>query len=389
MILSRYILRETVKTQIVLFVILVAIFLCQSFVQILRNATKGDIPVQFISEFLVLSIPNMAILVLPLTIYLAILFTHSRLGSDSEMVVMKSVGITPNRILFDSFKLGIVTAIIALVNSMYFVPKAQVIQESLLEDAKNNSSYFALDSGKFIRVPNRNMVVYFDDVLAAKNTFSKENLSKLKGAKETRTFDGVYLFILDDENSKNPEIVSYAKDGFIKQDEEGIMWFVMQNGMTYIGPSKDEQYSTLAFDDYHIWLSDSKEEAKQLKISSVSTSSLIDIDTPAAIAEFQWRINVALAIPILTLIIVPLSTVKPRSGRFARLFPAILIYGSYFLFLAAMRNMIETQTIGAFPGLYIVPTVYMLLFAIPCNLVETKWYKAYQLNKIRKTQRVK
>ena len=65
---------------------------------------------------------------------------------------------------------------------------------------------------------------------------------------------------------------------------------------------------------------------------------------------------------------VPLSMVNPRQGRFARLMPAILIYAAYYLFLMSVRNFINTGVFGIFPGLYIVPLLFLLLVAIPLNL---------------------
>ncbi|MBQ2183360.1 MAG: LptF/LptG family permease, partial [Lachnospiraceae bacterium] len=55
---------------------------------------------------LMLSIPNMSILMIPLTVYLGILVAHARLGADSEFVVMKSLGVTPFSILKGAFILG-------------------------------------------------------------------------------------------------------------------------------------------------------------------------------------------------------------------------------------------------------------------------------------------
>ena len=48
--------------------------------------------------------------------------------------------------------------------------------------------------------------------------------------------------------------------------------------------------------------------------------------------------------------------------------PAIVIYVAYYLFLMSLRNLILTDTIPLYPGLYVVPLVFLLFVAIPLNL---------------------
>lgn len=47
-------------------------------------------------------------------------------------------------------------------------------------------------------------------------------------------------------------------------------------------------------------------------------------------AEFHWRLAIPLAIPLMTLIAVPLARVNVRQGKFAKVFPAVLLYLGYF-----------------------------------------------------------
>ena len=344
MILNRYILKETIKMQVIFYIILNAIFLCQSFIQILRSASKGDIPAQLVTEMLMLSIPNMSILMIPLTVYLGILVAHARLGADSEFVVMKSLGVTPFSILKGAFILGVFTAVVALFNSLYLVPKAQAKQETLLQDARENSSYFAINSGQIIRFGNNRLIAYIDDV-------NDEKSNKVSSKKDLRKMENVYLFMPQTSRQKRPTTIGYAEKGYVTQDEDNIMWLVLEDG---------------------------------IKINAVPTSELLTMSGPVATAELQWRLCVALAIPILTLIVVPLANVRPRQGKFAKFLPALMIYGSFFLLMVSLKHLISKGIFPAFPGLYILIFAYFVLFAVPLNMTETKWYKKYQLQKIRK-----
>jgi lipopolysaccharide export system permease protein len=381
LILSRYIFKEILKTQLSLFVILTAVFLCQSFVQILTRATKGDIPASLVTQVLMLSIPNMSVFMLPLTVFLAVLITHARLSGDSEMVVMRSFGVSPLRNLTISFVVALVTAAVALFNSMYLLPMSMQKQANLLDDAKENASYFALDSGKFIKLGGgtSRVVAYVDELTKGEGkidlSYDKNDKDKKDDghSDELRRMKNIYLFFRG--NDRYPPTYAVASGGNIAKDKDGIMWFIITNGKSYTGPNNNEQYAITNFDEYRFWISESNDEAKAVKPSVKNSTELIANGDRASQAELQWRISVAVAIPVLTLIVVPLGGVKPRQGKFTKLLPALLIFGSYFLFCGALKNLVDRGSFPVYPGLYLVPVLFLLFFAIPLNLVETQWYR--------------
>lgn len=82
----------------------------------------GAIPTQLVSEMLALNIPSMALLMLPISLFIAILFAHGRLYAESEMTVMKAIGIGPASIMRSTQWLAAITMVIAIVNSMCDCP---------------------------------------------------------------------------------------------------------------------------------------------------------------------------------------------------------------------------------------------------------------------------
>jgi lipopolysaccharide export system permease protein len=77
------------------------------------------------------------------------------------------------------------------------------------------------------------------------------------------------------------------------------------------------------------------------------------------VAELQWRISVILLIPVLTLLAVPLSKVDPRQGRFARLVPAALLYGLYFMLLQVSRDAVEDGSLSPVIGMWWVHLIFV------------------------------
>ncbi len=98
-------------------------------------------------------------------------------------------------------------------------------------------------------------------------------------------------------------------------------------------------------------------------IRTLPFSRLLPFNNPdlRKAAELQWRISVPLMVLTLTLIAVPLSRVNPRSGKFARLLPAILIYIVYANFMFVTRNWIIAGKLPIWIGMFGLHLIVALL----------------------------
>ena len=100
------------------------------------------------------------------------------------------------------------------------------------------------------------------------------------------------------------------------------------------------------------------------KINAISSFDLMN-KVPSELksaysANMHWRIAFPLACIILIFIAVPLSVVKPRQGKFAKLLPALMLFLGYLLLLTSMRSAIEKNAIPNVIGLW--PIHFSALF---------------------------
>ena len=79
--------------------------------------------------------------------------------------------------------------------------------------------------------------------------------------------------------------------------------------------------------------------------------------------------------------------INPRQGKFARLGPAILLFVSYYLALLSIRNLLNSEKIPLYPGMYIVPVIYLLFVAVPLNIDMKKRVKRKKSNIVVKTEK--
>lgn len=71
MIAFRYLFWETFKTQLAVLFVLLLIFVSQNFIEVLGAAASGSIPASLVGKLLLLNMPDMATLMLPISLFWA------------------------------------------------------------------------------------------------------------------------------------------------------------------------------------------------------------------------------------------------------------------------------------------------------------------------------
>lgn len=133
-------MRETLKSQLAILFILLLIFFCQKLVRILGAAVDGDIPANLVLSLLGLGVPEMAQLILPLSLFLGLLMTLGKLYTESEITVMHACGLSKAVLVKAAMILAVFTAIVAAVNVMWAGPWSSRHQDEVLAEAKANPS---------------------------------------------------------------------------------------------------------------------------------------------------------------------------------------------------------------------------------------------------------
>lgn len=357
--LSKYIFKDTVKTQFAIFAVLMLIFMSQTFIKFIGRAAKGSIPAELVSQLMSLSIPSMANFMLPLSLFLALLFSIGSFCSQSEMVVMRSVGYSRVRLLSIACWMAFGTGLLSLACTTVLSPWCEAKQLELIDKAKSDPSFFALESGKFLNLMDT--VIYIDK-------FDDTN---------DKTMHQIYIFNQGDQGKNIAPSVTISSEGIINYDNNDLMWLSLKNGLRYEGPNKQNRFQVSEFGEYSALVPESNSVRDDLKVSAKSTMQLYKDKSSADIAELQWRIAQPISIFVLVLLVVPLSMVNPRQGRFAKFLPAIAIYISYYLFAFGLKSSIAREHFPLFPGVFLVPLMYFIIFSIPLNLTDTEWVRKF------------
>ncbi|RJG51526.1 LPS export ABC transporter permease LptF [Motilimonas pumila] len=326
MILFRYIFKETFKTQMGVLFVLLLIFVSQKFVRVLADAVSGNIPHDLVFTILWLNLPSLATLMIPISLFIGVLFAHGRLHAESEIVVMTACGYSPRRILNATMALAICTAIAAGFNTFYISPMANEKERKVFEEAEADAGLATLIEGQFHSLPDNAGVVYVEKY---------EKGFRLKN-----------LFAAHWPNSpdRRPSTIT-AKSGRVTE-ENGAKILTLYDGYRYEGESGRKDYQVTQFESFSLILENKDVKEARRKVDTIPTLELIGSDDLSHQTELQWRMALPISILVLTIVVVPMASVNPRQGRYAKLLPALLLYLSFFLLLSASRSGIED---GSFP----------------------------------------
>jgi len=347
-IIFRYLLKEVAKTQIAVFLVIMTIFISNKFVRVLDDASEGGIPGHLVMTFIGLKIPDLAGMILPLSFFLGVLLAYGRIYAENEMTVLHACGVSEWYVVRVTLILGVVTALITGIFTLYLSPMANEYEYQIKEQIAADSGLSSLIAGRFQTTGNKKAVVFIHDKNRNDNTFEKVFVAQLP----------------DKEKSSRSVIDSslvYAQNGQVVEDDTGTQRLILSEGTRYQNDIENKQFRQVAFDKYYIQIQDQKVAHKRRKLSAIPSSELFKEKTPEASAESQWRIAFPLACIIMTLVAVPLSVVNPRQGKFGKMLPAILLFLSYFLLLTAIRSGIEKGTVPQIIGLWPVHLIVLIL----------------------------
>ena len=151
---SRYVLRQLLGPLAFTTVALLAVvWLTQSlsFVDMIIN--RGLSAIRFIYLLLLLT-PGFLLLIIPIALFSAILYTYHRLTYDSEIVVMRAAGISQNSLAVPALALAGMAAVFGYLLSLYLMPLGFRTFKDLQWVIRSNQAAVLLQDGAFNPIGN-------------------------------------------------------------------------------------------------------------------------------------------------------------------------------------------------------------------------------------------
>jgi lipopolysaccharide export system permease protein len=359
-IVTRYLTKEVYITLCVVTGVLVLIFLSNQFIRYLGYAAAGKYSGMIVLKIMALQIPYLLGLLLPVSLFLAIMLAYGRLYADSEMTVLFACGMSKTRLIGITLALSLIVAIFVGILSFYVNPKLLVYQEQL-RAAEANSLLDTVMPGRFYVVDKGNQVYYVEETSSDRKYLKNVFMAQYQQPKKT---EGKVA----KDQPPPPKVwgvVAAARGYQAINSETGDNFLVVEDGNRYVGAPGEKDFQLIQFERYGLRLLDQtiRLPSRSAMLSNKQLWSIHATD-PEAAAELQWRLSAPLSVPLLALLAVPLSRIPPRRGRYIHLLPAIMLYALYANMMFVAKDWIEHKVISPQLGLWWLQGLILLLALI-------------------------
>jgi lipopolysaccharide export system permease protein len=316
-------------------VVLLVVMVGVSFGELLNDIAGGRVPSGLLWVLIFLKMPEVLATILPLSVFIAVIWGLGRFYRDQEMAVMRSSGFHWRMMLRPLTHLLVPVAVLLLFIGLYLAPSASSLALQKMEDAFRNASEWGLQTGQFHVLQGGDMVLYVASV-----------------EKDGRTLKHVFIQQLNGDR----EQVWVAEQGYYWLDPEtGARYLTLENGQITEGGADSMDYGIMEFSRNDLRMPEiERRKKKKISLESTSSSELMFSSTPVEAAEWQWRLAPALTAIVLGLLAIPLSHSAPREGRGGRALLGVLAYVVYVNVLYMSRNWIATGDIPPLPGMWLV-----------------------------------
>ena len=238
--LHRYILRQLAGPFLFFRLSLTGVvWITQSlrFVDLIIN--KGLPPGPFFYMTLLI-LPGVLTIILPVALFSAVLYTYYRLGTESELVVMSSAGMSMQAVMRPALVAAGVLTLASYVLTLFLMPAGYREFRIMKTELRSNLSYILLQEGSFNTIGNR-LTVYI---------------------RERRTGGVLRGILVHDNRDPRRPITMMAESGALTHTDSGPR-FVMVNGNRQQIDQASGRLSMLYFDKYTLDLSQFVTDAGQ------------------------------------------------------------------------------------------------------------------------------
>ncbi|MDH5612583.1 MAG: LPS export ABC transporter permease LptF [Gammaproteobacteria bacterium] len=342
-IIDRYIGQEIIISWVSVLFVLVMVVVSADAVHLLAWLVDGRIPVDMFLALLLSNFYEFTVMLVPLSLLLGILLAFGRLYKDSEMTAVMSAGLGPIQWYRPLLLVAVPTTLLMFYLTLFVIPSVVGHRDGMMTDIKNRTELSALFAGRFNQSREGNAIFFLESQ-----------------SKDGQVMDHVFYQQVNDEVAQ----VDIAKRARNHHDNNGRDYMVMESGRHYEGEPGSKLYKITEYKEYGIYIPGSKDVSATLSVKAMPSEQLWASNLPRHQAELQWRLTVPVATLIIAILALPLSQTTPRSGRYANLGWAILLYLVYSNLLSMAYNWIIKERVPAWVGTWWVHLVALALLFI-------------------------
>lgn len=314
-ILSKSLNIEVLKSTAGVLLIFFFLVVSSRFVGYFEQASEGLIDPNLIYKIVILRFPDFITLLLPLSFFLGVVITMSRLYSDREIYGFFTGGLSEIDFLKYLLPQSLLFFFLTLLLSIYVAPYTKELSKEMISLDSLQEQFESIKPNQVFPLKNNEGFVFIKD-------------------KQESVFDEVVLYITNEDYSS---IV--VADQLSYDDLNSIMNLNFKNGSMYQGLFEEGSSVVSTFKNLKIPVS-----TEENSVTGLSFARLFDYSARSTKSQMQWNISIPITIFILLIIGINLSKVEPRQGRLSVLLPAIFVYILYLSLLILARESFDNNS---------------------------------------------
>ena len=329
MILQRYLLKDIFSHTAAVSLVFMFVILSSRSIQYLEQVTKGELSSELVFWVIIYRLPEFLELIIPFSFFLSLVLVIGRLCSDNEMIILEQNGFSNSRLLKLFFVAGLIIALITSFLSFWLTPSSKENLDKIYQVTTFEDDFNSIQPGKFVILED-NSVIFAQD-------------------KKGGILYNVFLKFSAEDEALSRNFLS-AKRSFISKENSNLLLF--EDGFSYNEDETNQikvQFESLAMSFRNDFLRN--KDTQQSNFTEIQNSVLGSL----------WQISLPLLCLISVVLALPLSKVKPRQGRYARILPSIFIFLTYLGLLLLVKGWLEEGSVTFLPALLLVHTFFFFL----------------------------
>jgi lipopolysaccharide export system permease protein len=282
---------------------------------------------------------NLSVIV-PVGLLLAVVLTLGRMYHDSEMAALQACGFAPARLLAPLFCFAAVIGVGLAWLSFFQVPQADQQVQLIRRSAIKEAQFGQLDAGRFRSFSGGDAVFYAERV-------DSEGI--------------LHNVFVRREAAGRIEVALADTATYSKASSDGVHFVTLFDGRRYEGVPGQSDFRVIEFREHGIPISTPADVVGPQDPDTKPSRELWGTGTASDIAQLQSRTSSPLMALVLTLVAVPLSRLRPRQGRYARVGFAIVVYFVYSNLLSAAKVWVEKGDLPPVVGMWWVHAAVLAL----------------------------
>jgi lipopolysaccharide export system permease protein len=331
LLIERHLTRQFAESVAAVAVVLLLVTLGALFADLISEIAKGKVPAGLLLSQLGLRSIRFVTLVLPLALFLGLLLSIGRLYADSEMSVLASVGLGPQRLWKPLVLVSAPILLIVALASLWLAPLSASRAKEMIEVANRSFLIAGLEPGRFVELPGKAGVLYVTEL----------------------TPDGTHFkqLFVQREDKGRLDIIT-AHEGSLQLIGNTARFLRLKDGFRVEGAIGARDFRMMRFGTNDIRVPDRQRNDSADDLSADSTLSLFTQRTPLAWSELHWRLAMPIFVAVLALFALPLARSEPRQPQYGLVLFAMLVYLVGMILLLLGTGLIGNGRIPAWLGLW-------------------------------------